>query len=56
MLPFYLYGYFPNIMPAGYARIYILAGSDLSFILSIFLMGGEFWEKLRRLFVWEGKE
>jgi hypothetical protein len=55
MLPFYLYGYFPEIMPPGSARIYTLAGSDLSFILSIFLMGGEFWEKLRRLFVWEGK-
>jgi hypothetical protein len=55
ILPFYLYGYFPQIMPAGDARIGILAGSDLSFIFSIFLMGGEFWEKLRRLFVWEGK-
>jgi hypothetical protein len=55
LLPFYLYGYFPAMMPAGDARIYVLAGSDLSFIFSVFLMGGEFWEKLRRLFVWEGK-
>lgn len=54
ILPFYLYGYFPNVMPAE-GRLYVLAGSDLSFIVSIFLMGGEFWEKLRRMFIWEGK-
>jgi hypothetical protein len=29
--------------------------ADLGFILSVFLMGGEFWEKFRRLFIWEGK-
>jgi len=55
ILPFYLYGYFPQIMPDGDVRIYILASSDLSFVFSIFLMGGEFWEKLGRLFVWEGR-
>jgi hypothetical protein len=54
VVPFYLYGYFPEIMPPGDTRIYIVAGSDLSFIFSVFLMGGEFWDKLRRLFVWEG--
>lgn len=54
MLPFYLYGYFPSLMPAD-ARLYVLAASDLSFIVSVFLMGGEFWEKLRRMFIWEGK-
>ena len=36
-------------------RIYILAGSDLSFIVSMFVMGGEFWEKLRAMFRWDGK-
>ena len=51
LVPFYLYGYLPHLMPAGDARIYILAGSDLSFLVSVFLMGGEFWDKLRRLFV-----
>jgi hypothetical protein len=55
LVPFYLYGYFPHLMPPDDARIWILAGSDLSFIASVFLMGGEFWEKVRRLFVWEGK-
>jgi hypothetical protein len=55
LVPFYLSGYFPEIMPSGQARIWILAGSDLSFIFSVFLMGGEFWDKFRKLFVWEGQ-
>jgi hypothetical protein len=28
---------------------------DLAFVVSVFLMGGEFWEKVRRIFVYEGK-
>jgi hypothetical protein len=54
-VPFYIYGYAPDLLPGGQARIVILAGSDLSFIFSVFLMGGEFWDKLGKLFVWEGK-
>ena len=55
LLPLYVYGYFPNWLPSGDTRIYILATADMSFILSMFIMGGEFWEKFRRLFIWEGK-
>jgi len=51
----YLYGYYPTWLPSGDARIYILASAALSFILSMFIMGGEFWEKFRRIFIWEGK-
>jgi len=54
-IPLYLYGYFPAWLPSGDARTYILASAGLSFILSMFIMGGEFWEKFRRLFIWEGK-
>jgi hypothetical protein len=54
-LPLYLYGYLPEYLPEGRTRIYILAGADLIFIASMFAMGGEFWGKLRRIFVWEGK-
>jgi len=32
-----------------------LALGDLAFIISMFIMGGEFWDKVRRIFVWEGK-
>lgn len=54
-IPLYLYGYLPAIMPGGDMRIYILAAADLSFVASMFVMGGEFWEKIRKIFVWEGK-
>ena len=54
-VPIYVAGYVPSWMPAGHGRIAILASADLAFILSFFVMGGEFWEKFRRLFVWEGK-
>jgi hypothetical protein len=54
-LPAYLYAYFPASLPSGYARIYILAGMDLAFVASVFLMGPEFWEKVRRIFIYEGK-
>ena len=54
-LPLYLYAYFPAALPGGNARIYILAAMDLAFVASAFLMGGEFWEKVRRIFVYQGK-
>jgi hypothetical protein len=55
MVPVYLAGYVPMLLPTGEGRIVVLAVADLLFILSIFIMGGEFWGKFRRLFVWEGK-
>jgi NADH:ubiquinone oxidoreductase subunit H len=55
LLPLYIYGYFPTWLPSGDTRIHILAAADVSFILSMFILGGEFWEKFRRLFIWEGK-
>jgi hypothetical protein len=54
-IPSYVYAYFPGVMPGGDTRIYILAGMDLAFIAAVFLMGGEFWEKVRRIFIYEGK-
>jgi hypothetical protein len=55
ILPLYAYGYLPGVLPAGNARLLTLSAGDFAFIASIFIMGSEFWEKLRRLFVWEGK-
>jgi hypothetical protein len=54
VLPLYIYGYLPGLLPEG-ERTYILVAADLTFIISIFIMGGEFWEKLQRILVWEGK-
>lgn len=55
IVPLYVAGYMPSWMPADSGRIALLAMADLAFILSFFIMGGEFWEKVRHLFVWEGK-
>ena len=46
---------FLTLMPGSDARIYVLAATDLAFVVSVFLMGGEFWEKVRRIFVYEGR-
>jgi hypothetical protein len=54
-LPLGLYAYAPEWMPGGAAKYIILAVADIGFVLSVLLMGGEFWEKFRRLFIWEGK-
>jgi hypothetical protein len=54
-LPAYIYAYSPTLMPGGDERIYVLAAMDLAFVVSVFLMGGEFWEKVRRIFVYEGR-
>ena len=54
ILPLYIYGYFPGLLPEG-ERTYILVAADLTFIISMFIMGGEFWEKIQRVFVWEGE-
>ena len=55
-LPAYLYAYLPGALPGGDTRIYILAVMDLAFVASVFLMGAEFWEKARRIFIYEGKD
>ncbi|MDP2331950.1 MAG: transporter suffix domain-containing protein [Reyranella sp.] len=54
-IPLYVAGYVPSWMPTDNGRIVLLAAADLAFIFSFFIMGGEFWEKFRRLFVWEGR-
>ena len=54
-LPISLYAYAPEWMPGVPTKYFILGVTDLGFILSVFLMGGEFWEKFRRLFIWEEK-
>jgi hypothetical protein len=53
LLPSYLYAYLSDVPPVS-MRTYILAAADLAFVASVFLMGGEFWEKVRRIFIYEG--
>ena len=54
ILPLYLAGYATPWMPAGNAKLLLLAGADLACLASVFVMGGEFWGKFRKIFVWEG--
>jgi hypothetical protein len=51
-LPSWIFAYAPSLAPAGTARIWLLAGADLAFLGSFFILGGEFWQKLRDLVAW----
>lgn len=54
-LPLYLDAYAPMIMPSDQsARYYVLVAADFVFVLSFFVLGGKFWEKFKKLFIWEG--
>ena len=53
-VPLALYAYVPEMLPGGTTKAGILVVADLVFFVSLFFAGGEFWEKLRRIFVWEG--
>jgi hypothetical protein len=37
------------------AQSALLVGVLVAGVASVFLMGGEFWEKVRRIFIYEGK-
>lgn len=48
-IPLYLNGYSPDLLPDA-GRHYILMIGDLAFVLSFFILGGGFWEKIKALF------
>ncbi|NGX33778.1 MAG: hypothetical protein K1060chlam1_00119 [Candidatus Anoxychlamydiales bacterium] len=55
VIPLYINAYFSKIMPLNeYAKNAILISADLIFVISFFILGGEFWEKYKKLFVWDG--
>jgi len=57
IIPLYLNAYRPTLLPSSdRARQMIFISCDLLFILSFFILGGNFWEKLRRLFIWDPPE
>ncbi|QVL56708.1 MAG: transporter suffix domain-containing protein [Simkaniaceae bacterium] len=53
-IPLYMNGYSPDLLPEG-GRHYILIAGDLAFVLSFFILGGGFWEKIKALFRWESR-
>ena len=55
VIPLYLNAYFSEIMPQQeYSKNAILISADLIFVISFFILGGEFWEKYKKLFICDG--
>ena len=56
LIPAYVQAYIPRWLPDDSAeRLYINLAADLMFIASLFVLGGDFWDKLRSLFSYEAK-
>lgn len=56
IIPAYIQAYIPRWLPdASVERLYVNLAADVMFITSLFVLGGDFWEKLRALFVYEAK-
>jgi len=59
LIPFliaWLLPYFTNLIHAyNDFRIYINIGGDFLLIISLFVLGGDFWDKLRSLFIQDSK-
>ena len=52
IVPTYVMAYTPAWLPdASPARLWLNLGADGMFLAALFVLGGEFWDKLRALFV-----
>jgi hypothetical protein len=48
--------YVPSWLPEDYlVRVWINLGLDLVTVASLFVLGGEFWDKLRALFLYDAR-
>ena len=55
-IPSYVVGYAPHLLPdVSPARLYVSIGSDVLYVISLFVLGGDFWDKLRALFVHDAR-
>ncbi|HNX87414.1 MAG TPA: hypothetical protein PKN12_10850 [Bacteroidales bacterium] len=55
-IPNYILAYAPHLLPQDYLiRIIIHLFCDFVFIISLFVLGGNFWDKLRALFIYSAK-
>jgi len=56
MLFAWIASYIPAWLPEDYAaRVWINLGLDLVTVASLFVLGGEFWDKLRSLFLYDAR-
>lgn len=52
--PLYFSVYFTDLVSEDKSvRYIILLGADVLFVISFFIIGSDFWEKFKRLFIWE---
>jgi hypothetical protein len=55
-IPSIIAAYTPSLLPdVSPSRLYICLAGDMLFILSLFVLGGDFWDKLRALFIYDAR-
>jgi len=56
VIPTYVMGYAPQWLPdTSSARLYVNIAADCTFVASLFVLGGDFWDKLSALFIYESR-
>lgn len=56
IVPSYIMGYMPSWLPdSSPMRLYVSIASDMMLLVSLFVLGGDFWDKIRALFVREAR-
>ena len=48
-IPSWVVSYMPELLSKS-TRIYVLGASEIVFVASFFILGGDFWEKIRAIF------
>ena len=55
-IPNYIISFTPHLVPTSMTTHYVVViTADLIFLLSLFVLGGDFWDKLRALFVYSSR-
>lgn len=56
LIPTYIMAYAPQWLPDhSPQRLYVNLSADFIFLASLFVLGGDFWDKLRALFVYDAR-
>jgi predicted lysophospholipase L1 biosynthesis ABC-type transport system permease subunit len=56
LIPTYIMAYAPQWLPdSSPERLYVNLAADFIFVSSLFILGGDFWDKLTALFVYDSR-
>jgi len=56
LIPTYIMAYVPQWLPdSSPQRLYVNLAADFLFLASLFVLGGDFWDKLRALFLYDAR-